>query len=608
MIATGLLTGCGDAGFSTKTSGKATTVQYKAEPSYDDTPKTIVPESGYTTITVTGTAQYQRRRFDSSVGSNGALISTLDTYAIPCAEFNVYDSSGTIVQAGSTNTDGTFSYQLSSKPATYTMVVRSRALNNCLKVSVLSDINSNLPYGVEKTVTVAGSTISGLSLVASGSESVSTLIEGGAFNILNQIYKANKYMRDKGILAAGASADKVSVYWQAGFTPYAYYGYPTSPISFYEPGQSKLYICGGIQGDVKSSDTDHFDDSVILHEYGHFLEDRYSKSDSPGGSHNGDFLIDPRLAWSEGWANFLQSAIKNHFSDTDKDYYTDTYGYKETAGDVSGFGVGVRFKLHADLSLGANSTIKDKPNYAGEGTFRELGVARTLYKSILTSYESSKSGGNIPFGSIWKAFTAFNDSTAYLTNFALFAANLKSQMTTDGLWASRSTNIGAIYDEEMQPTSTSEYGALLSQSASTCAASMSTATNSYYGSEWRSNQLRSNDFYVIYYNPSSPTTIELEKTSSDSVDLDLYIYSRDYTYQETSSTKSNSSLLKTSATRSATAKETISLSGLSAGYYVVNVKAYTESAVYSGGTATYQLRNTQAASGGYLCPTNQTIR
>lgn len=28
----------------------------------------------------------------------------------------------------------------------------------------------------------------------------------------------------------------------------------------------------------KLADTDHFDDSVIIHEYGHFLEDVYGKS------------------------------------------------------------------------------------------------------------------------------------------------------------------------------------------------------------------------------------------------------------------------------------------------------------------------------------------
>lgn len=601
------LAGCSDNGFNIKSSTSVPAVQYKPEPTYDETPRTIVPEAGFTTISVSGTAEYQRRRFDPGLASSGALSYVFDSYPIPCAEFNVYDSNNNLVQAGATNADGSYSFNLSSKTASYTMIVRSRAANNCLKVSVLSDINTNLPYGVSKTISITGSNLTAQNLLASANEAVSPMIEGGAFNILFQIYRANKFLRDKSVLSPSASADKVSVFWQAGFTPYAYYGYPTSPISFYEPGQSKLYICGGIQGNVDSSDTDHFDDSVILHEYGHFLEDRHSRSDSPGGSHNGDFIIDARLAWSEGWANFLQSAVRQHFGDASKEMYIDTYGHKVSSGDFSGYGINVKFKLDADLNLGGSSVVRDIPTYTSEGVFREMGIARTLYKLLSSSYESSKVGGSVPFGRMWTAFTNISSSNQLLANFATFAANLKSTLTTNSEWASRTSAITAIYSEERQPASTIEYGSVLSQSGSACPTSMNTSVNSYYGSEWRSNQLRSNDFYSIYYNGSSQLIVELEKTSVDSLDIDLFIYKNSYSYQESSSTKSNSSLVLSSQTRNSITKETLNFSGLPAGNYVINVKAYTESGSFAGGSLTYQLRSTQSG-GGYLCPTTMVTQ
>src|SRR6185295_15313242 len=104
--------------------------------------------------------------------------------------------------------------------------------------------------------------------------------------------------------------------------------------------------------DTDNSDTDHFDNSVIIHEYGHFLEDNMFNSDSPGGSHNGDKVIDPRLAWSEGWGNFIQGAVRNVAR------YTDSLGNDDGT---------TRLIYDADME---NAQIgNDTPNANGEGNF-----------------------------------------------------------------------------------------------------------------------------------------------------------------------------------------------------------------------------------------------
>lgn len=80
--------------------------------------------------------------------------------------------------------------------------------------------------------------------------------------------------------------------------------------SFYRTeGDTKLanlYLLGD-----KTTDTDEFDGQVILHELGHYFEDKLSRSDSIGGSHgSGDFL-DPRVAFSEGFGNAWAGMISN---------------------------------------------------------------------------------------------------------------------------------------------------------------------------------------------------------------------------------------------------------------------------------------------------------
>jgi hypothetical protein len=60
-----------------------------------------------------------------------------------------------------------------------------------------------------------------------------------------------------------------------------------------------------------AADDDGFDDTVILHETGHFVEDALGRTDNPGGNHNGA-PTDPRLAWSEGFATAWGQSVAGY--------------------------------------------------------------------------------------------------------------------------------------------------------------------------------------------------------------------------------------------------------------------------------------------------------
>ena len=258
----------------------------------------------YTTATtVTGSAQFYYRALNTTTGLTGSPV----VEVIKFAEVRAVNSSGATVQCGTTAIDGSINLNLPRIAGTYTISVYSRSLNNSVNVSVLEDPASNAPYSISGTVTITSDSVTASlgTLYAYARTAESEKIEGGAFNIHYNIWNANQYLRANSGNASFV-APKVTVYWKAGLNPYSYFGSPTSLISFYQSGQRKLYILGGYNGNVKTVDTDHFDNSIILHEYGHFLEDVYAISESPGGSHSGAATIDPRLAWSEGWANFFQ--------------------------------------------------------------------------------------------------------------------------------------------------------------------------------------------------------------------------------------------------------------------------------------------------------------
>jgi len=79
------------------------------------------------------------------------------------------------------------------------------------------------------------------------------------------------------------------------------------PTSFYSPSLKAIYLLGEVNASL--GDSDEYDRSVVQHEFGHYLEDVLSRSDSPGGNHSPSHLLDLRLAFSEGFANALTGIV-----------------------------------------------------------------------------------------------------------------------------------------------------------------------------------------------------------------------------------------------------------------------------------------------------------
>lgn len=620
-----------------------------SEPPYYGKP-TAIDDASAVRVTVPAKFLYRQLSFTPGSSTNGlaSVVSAAQAIPIPFAEFHIYDSTGARIQQGETTTAGIADFKIPKTAGTYTLKVFSRAYNDYLKVSVLADIYANTPHSISKSFTIDSTDISAgtkdltsTPVYAEADESVSANIEGGAFNIMFDILIANEYIR-RNIGKNGATAgvpsadpnqwwvaDKVTVYWKAGFNPFTYFN-STAPLSFYSSGTGKLYILGGVNGDVKTSDTDHFDDSIILHEYGHFLEDVYGHSESPGGSHTGSFIIDPRLAWSEGWANYFQAAVLTGADAYDQSqsesrmpttkrfhYYVDTWGYRGVAGQ---YGVGIAFNLAEVGTNAAYDPVGTHPQKTG--LFREVSIARTLYKStrdIASTYPdatSTNKGGGVSFANIWKAFSgednqgytrtsprpySFNNRSKYpLPNAGLFNWLLVQNGVAGAEWTS-------ILTEEKQNTSTLDYAYYLTPT--TCSATTFTNSapeaNMYSGEAITHSDLQMNNDFYLYYHNGSASTLRLDYTTTGTaMDLDLILYYGTYVYFEDAywyAGQSSSYIAKQSRT-AGTASEQISLSGLPAGFYLINIKinVYGKTSGQTG-TASYTIKK----DGSQLCGTEQ---
>lgn len=547
-------------------------------------------------VTISGTAKYYVRQTNLVLQSSkivGILGNPSGTaYAIEKAEVQALNSAGQIINCGMTTSSGTFSIKVPPF-ANYTIKVLSRSADPAgnFSVSVKEDIYSNALYELSAAVTVAGTNVSGVTMLAYARQSESSKVLGGAFNILDRIVKANNVIAAiSGVDMSCIKNNKVNVYWKAGFNPNSYRNYPNDPLSYYIPGNHELYILGGKNGDLAYEDTDHFDDSVVVHEYGHFLEDVCGKSDSRGGAHNGNFIIDPRLAWSEGWANYFQTTVSGN------KYYIDTIGFSDSQEGGNG-----QNGITLDLSESGSAASRDAVSTAGEGTFREVSISRALYKMTTST-------NPVTFDKVWTAFTSIGSAAEAFRNIGLLHMRLAPLLSGAPLTTFNNT-IACAGAGECQSSGIQYYGQRLNTSVPACSPATESLTpviDSSYGYV-RSNQFRSNKFYRLTYNGGGGTlTLHYTGSGSPSTDLDLILYRESYDYSEDSGATGTASIIAQSRTSgqdtAGNYTESINMSGVAAGTYMLNVKArtYGKSSLQIGTGATFNL----TLGGNNLCPTS----
>lgn len=166
--------------------------------------------------------------------------------------------------------------------------------------------------------------------------------------------------------------------------------------SFYH--DSNLYILGDANGD-----TDEYDNHVITHEWGHYYEDKFSRSDSIGGPHGHGDTLDIRVAFSEGWGNAF-SAIA-----LDDPIYFDTSG----VGQHEGF----------------ESNVEDAA-HENPGWFSEDSIQRIIYDLYDTHDDAANSDTlSLGFTPIHEVMRSTEKDTAAFTSIFTFITAMRNANT-----------------------------------------------------------------------------------------------------------------------------------------------------------------------------------
>jgi len=277
-----------------------------------------------------------------------------------------------------------------------------------------------------------------------------------------------------------------------------------APVVGTGPGEigSSRYVSDGtiLLLGAANQDTDEYDRHVIAHELGHYLEHRFSRSDSIGGPHALTDQLDMRLAFGEAWGSAFAAMA------TGDAVYVDSHG----AGQAHDFSF--------DLEQTPNRL---NPN---PGWFNEESLQSLIY-DLYDNGRDRPPGSLIidevalGFGPIWRALTNEQRTTRALTSvfpfvYALKVARPADEPLIDNLTLSQ--RIAAVDDDygtgqtnfgiptkrtlaEVSPDFNTVYGSLVVGATLQNVCSLDDYTSSATGAE---NKLASRRF--VHFSVTNP--------------------------------------------------------------------------------------------------------
>lgn len=223
-----------------------------------------------------------------------------------------------------------------------------------------------------------------------------------AFAILDVVYDAMQFTADAAPIEA---FPPLVVHWSPDNAPTQSADGGPDPTtgelgtSFFN-AVSGIYLLG-----AEDSDTDEYDRHVIAHEWGHYFENAFARSDSIGGPHTRGDQLDMRTAFSEGWGNALSGIL------TGDSVYTDTLGPRQEHG----------FAFDVERSLSPSGT-------QNPGWFSEESIQHLIYDLYDAAQDTPEDSLALGFAPIYDVLANHVAASGALTSLFPFIAGLKSAL------------------------------------------------------------------------------------------------------------------------------------------------------------------------------------
>ena len=380
-------------------------------------------------VTLSGTVTYT---YYSATETGIAYNSPIEK-PIRGAVVALQNSSGTVLATTNTSQTGTYSFSAPANSTVRVVVKAALGLPNSPRVTVVDNTNGGALYGTYLDVTTGTANLTANFNASSvwGGTSYSGERAAAPFAILDTIYQAEVLIK---------SADP-NVQFPALVVNWSIKNKPTSGdkaigdigTSHYQNGN--LYILG-----ADGLDTDEYDTHVMAHEWGHYFEGNLGRSDSIGGSHGPEDILDPRVAFGEGWGNALAGMVLND------PIYIDTSGASQAT-------IGLKMNVETDSVLDTQPSTTNT-NYLVDGFYSESSVQEVLY-DLFDSGATDDDSLSLGFKPIYDVMVGGQKNTpAYTTIFSflnyLKDANPGNSTAIDALAAGENIGSGDEYEATLQ--------------------------------------------------------------------------------------------------------------------------------------------------------------
>jgi hypothetical protein len=219
-------------------------------------------------------------------------------------------------------------------------------------------------------------------IAANGTPTAARTSGSGPFAILDTLYTA--------IQAVVAVAPNTSF-------PELYVDWGSQTEGTFFTTQNGQHIA--LQSDL-TEDTDEYDQHVVAHEFGHYIEENFSRSDNIGGSHSLGQKLDMRVAFGEGFGYAFAAIVLND------PIARDSF--------VSG-----------STQVASTFNVETNPSGANGCWCSESSVWSILW-DLHDSAPDGADNISLPFSAMWEVLTNQQRVTSSVTSIFAFATALKA--------------------------------------------------------------------------------------------------------------------------------------------------------------------------------------
>jgi hypothetical protein len=482
----------------------------------DDSRILVMDIGGTLTEVLTGSAMYQKL----DVTDIGLDTEHTSMKPIRNARIEVYEA-GRVISVSKTDSNGEFAVPV--PPESTALIVRVVSRLRSVDLKVEDNTNGSQFYYV------SSADINMRERPRRAVQLTDRTRKSGAFNILEQIQRANDFVRasDPQFLPF-----PFTIFWsERNQKQYGSIKDGLVGTTFFSLSSSTAYILGD-----RNTDSDEYDDSVLIHEYAHMLAAKFSRDDSIGGAHRLGDNLDPRVAWSEGWANFFSAAVRNDSV------------YRDSSGP-GGSNV-LRFDL--------------EDNYP-PGSWTGYGSETSVQALLWDFYDDKNEPGDLTqfdFSQIWAAFTDLEGNHFVYMQYFLDHLVARNPLASDAIQRMAQSQAIDFQPDEI-PSVTNPFPWFITMNSVRSGELDSFSTR-------RTNLAQSSHFFIFTTN-GGPLGIQLSVAPGTvgnpaSNDLDLFLYDAN-----------GRQLTKSDSGRSGQG-ESISIPSLQPGSYVIEIRSYYTSA------------------------------